>query len=280
MTLPNIVIIGAQKCGTTSLHYYLAHHPEIAMSREKELNFFTDPQRWALGLEWYAAQFSRKKVRGEASPAYSHSRGLPDVAQRMAETLPDVRILYLVRHPWQRMASSWVHAAALGRERRSFEQALAEDGTSSRLVEGSCYASLLRPFLQCFPADRIRCMTSESLTGPQRLIQLQETFRFLGVRQDFVSPAFFKVRHTSVGKRRPTALGLRLRSVPPFSWTRFFHNDLRWHAERILFRPFSKALQMPVFEPAHFPHIADLLRKEALALEELTGLHTGWEFSG
>jgi hypothetical protein len=67
--LPNLIIIGAPKCGTTSLHHYLSLHPQISMSREKELNFFIAERNWSKGIAWYAAQFAAdNKVRGEASP--------------------------------------------------------------------------------------------------------------------------------------------------------------------------------------------------------------------
>ena len=68
--LPNLIIIGGLKCGTTSIHHYLGLHPEIQMSKPKELNFFVEELNWDLGLDWYASRFDdRFKVRGESSPA-------------------------------------------------------------------------------------------------------------------------------------------------------------------------------------------------------------------
>ena len=66
-TLPNFIIIGGLKCGTTSIHHYLGLHPEIHMSKPKELNFFAAEQNWDLGLDWYKGRFdSRVKVNGES----------------------------------------------------------------------------------------------------------------------------------------------------------------------------------------------------------------------
>src|SRR4051794_25988719 len=65
--LPNLLVIGAAKCGTTSLHEYLALHPDIAMSAKKELNFFTRDD-WRDAVDWYDAQFPEAPVRGESSP--------------------------------------------------------------------------------------------------------------------------------------------------------------------------------------------------------------------
>ena len=59
--LPNLIIIGAMKCGTTALHRYLGRHPSIGMSKEKELNFFSSTQRWRLGVDWYARKVTARR---------------------------------------------------------------------------------------------------------------------------------------------------------------------------------------------------------------------------
>lgn len=70
--LPNLIIIGAMKCGTTSLHSYLSLHPEIKMSRQKELDFFVDRYNWHRRIDWYQSQFKGKaKIYGKSSPNYS-----------------------------------------------------------------------------------------------------------------------------------------------------------------------------------------------------------------
>ena len=67
--LPNLIIVGGLKCGTTSIHHYLGLHPEVQMSKPKELNFFVEELNWDLGLDWYASRFDgRFAVRGESSP--------------------------------------------------------------------------------------------------------------------------------------------------------------------------------------------------------------------
>ena len=71
--LPNLIIIGGLKCGTTSIHHYLGLHPEINMSKPKELNFFVQELNWDLGLDWYRGRFDgRFEVRGESSPHYTN----------------------------------------------------------------------------------------------------------------------------------------------------------------------------------------------------------------
>src|SRR6185295_11391072 len=84
--LPNLIIIGGLKCGTTSIHHYLGLHPEIQMSKPKELNL-------DLGLDWYASRFdSRFKVRGESSPHYTNLPRFEGVPARIREHCPDARL--------------------------------------------------------------------------------------------------------------------------------------------------------------------------------------------
>ena len=75
--LPNLVVIGGAKCGTTSLHHYLSLHPEIFMSHPKELDFFIEEANWNKGIRWYESKFKApgKVIRGESSPRYTRYRG-------------------------------------------------------------------------------------------------------------------------------------------------------------------------------------------------------------
>src|SRR3954454_2741624 len=73
--LPNVVVIGGLKCGTTSLHHYLNLHPQIEMSRPKELNFFVEELNWDLGRDWYRVGFDRRfKLRRACSAPYTSLR--------------------------------------------------------------------------------------------------------------------------------------------------------------------------------------------------------------
>src|ERR1700694_4198191 len=89
--LPNLIVIGGAKCGTSSLHYYLRLHPEIFMSRQKELNFFIEEMNWSEGLHWYEAQFqngAQYAIRGESSPQYTRYPIFRGVPERMHQVIP------------------------------------------------------------------------------------------------------------------------------------------------------------------------------------------------
>jgi hypothetical protein len=106
--LPGALIIGAQKCGTTALAAYLAQHPRLMLSKEKELDFFGSDLRYAFGLSWYRDQWDsnrdRRAIRFEASPQYMF---VPRAAMRIRQCLPGVRLIALVRDPVERAYSAW-----------------------------------------------------------------------------------------------------------------------------------------------------------------------------
>ncbi len=99
------------KCTTSSLHYYLNLHPQIAMSWNKERNFFIAEHNWPRGVRWYERHFKRGfAFCGESSPAYTHHPHFRGVAARMHDLLPTARLIYLVRDPIERILSHYLHA--------------------------------------------------------------------------------------------------------------------------------------------------------------------------
>jgi hypothetical protein len=173
--LPTLVVIGAMKCGTTSLHGHLDAHPEIGMSEPKELNFFLGPDtvdgaddgtwtsgNWHRGTGWYAAQFDpARPVRGEASPGYT-SPSHPEAAARMAAVLPAARLVYAVRDPVRRAVSQYGHHRREGTEPRPIAEALLDP--ASQYVARGRYLERLTPFLDTGAFDgRITVVAQEEL---------------------------------------------------------------------------------------------------------------------
>jgi len=176
--LPNLVVVGAMKCGTTALHGFLDRHPEIAMSDPKELNFFFGPAAgsgddapWAegnrhRGVGWYRHQFpAAAPVRGESSPGYT-SPSEPHVAARMAALIPGARLVYLVRDPVERAVSQYHHHRADGTEPRPLDAALLDP--HSQYVDRGRYHARLTPFLRHFPRSRIAVVAREGLLADPR----------------------------------------------------------------------------------------------------------------
>jgi sulfotransferase family protein len=222
LSLPNVVVIGAMKCGTSALHRYLDLHPDVAMSEPKELNFFFEcdepsrdawhPGNWHRGPEWYARHWSADSpVRGESSPGYTspaHTR----VAERMAALIPGAKLVYLVRDPVDRALSQYRHHCADGAEVRPPDEALL-DLTSQYILRGR-YFDRLRPFLETFAREQILIVSREELLTKRRA-SLQLLFGFVGV-DDFWSSDYERLWHTSRGDHTPVCENLRTRLAKAF----------------------------------------------------------------
>lgn len=205
--LPNFLVIGAMKAGTTSLHRYLRAHPQVFMPEEKELDFFVAERHWGRGRGWYEAQFTEAAgavAVGEASPTYSMHPEFSGVPDRVAELLPEVRLVYCVRHPIERMRSHYLHELEKGRERAPIDRALAAD---PRYLNTSRYAMQLEQYLARFPAKQLLITTAEQLRR-DRTATVRRVLRFLGVDPDWPDSGLLDAEfHRTSGKRvrRPLA---------------------------------------------------------------------------
>jgi hypothetical protein len=129
--LPDAVILGAQKSGTSSLHNYLTQHPCVIAPVKKEVHYFDD--NYFRGECWYRAHFGRAGAPGlnlDSSPYYLFHPGVP---QRMHALLPDAKLIVLLRDPVRRAYSHYWHERDKGREKLSFEEAI--DAESRRIGE-------------------------------------------------------------------------------------------------------------------------------------------------
>jgi Sulfotransferase domain len=211
--LPNLIIIGAMKCGTTSLHQYLNLHPQIQMSGFKELDFFVKEKNWQRGLNWYQCQFAEPTdIIGESSPNYTKYPVFSGVPERMHQMIPGAKLIYLVRDPIRRILSHYLHQYTNRAEQGSLQAALT-DLNQNNYVTTSCYAMQLEQFLPYYSMDQILVLSLEELSQNRRST-LQRVFRFLAVDPNFDHPAFSQVFHQSSDKQRLTNLGAMLFRLP------------------------------------------------------------------
>ena len=165
MTLPNFVVIGAMKAGTVSLRHYLDEHPDVFLGRGGkfgEPNFFIAEYNWPRGRGWYESLFDRAggaAAIGECSPSYTWAHVYRGVPERMAQVLPEARLVYVVRDPVARMQSMYMHQVSAGRERRRAEVALLDD----RYLGPSRYGFQLAAFLDHFDRSQVLVIASEEL---------------------------------------------------------------------------------------------------------------------
>jgi hypothetical protein len=126
--LPDFVIIGAQRSGTTSLYDYLLRHPQVIPAHKKEVHFYD--LHHARGVEWYRANFPLRwqmrdgRITGEATPNYLV---YPQAAERLHAVTPNAKLIALLRNPVDRAHSAWRLRSMEGSETASFEEALARE---------------------------------------------------------------------------------------------------------------------------------------------------------
>jgi hypothetical protein len=209
-TLPSFLIVGGQRCGTNSLYEYLAAHPAVGRALPgQEVHYFDT--NFAEGLGWYRGHFPTRlwmratearagcpAITGESSPYYMFH---PLAPHRIATTLPDVRLLVLLRDPVDRAYSQFHHERSNGNETLEFEAALDREterlnGEVERIVADPGYRSFshqhhsyaargqyadqLDVLRSLFPAERISIMLSERLFEQPQQVEA-EVLAFLGL---------------------------------------------------------------------------------------------------
>jgi hypothetical protein len=265
--LPNTIVIGAQKCGTSTLHYYLGFHPEISASRPKELNFFIEGRGWERGVDWYRSHFDpTKPVRLESSPNYTtwpHNEGIPE---RMAKLVPDAKLIFLVRDPVARIEAHWVHNYAKRRERGTVIETITHPSTT--YVLRSHYFMQLERFLRYYDRERILVFQQSDLRD-RRPETLREVFEFVGVDPDYDHRAFRVVRHRTAKKRRASRAGMKVQEWSHSDWGKRIPKVLWNYAEGGL--RLSKPIERPNLRDELPEDVLEALREDALKLREFTG---------
>jgi hypothetical protein len=166
--LPDFLIIGAAKAGTTTLFQYLARHPDVFLSTPKEPDFFSDDTVFARGEDWYRGLFADAaptQLCGEASTSYTFWPHTPDVPGRLAAVVgPDVRLVYLMRHPVERALSHYAMEKHALRG-ASFEERMAE---TDLYFDVGRYPEQLARYLEHFPSSSFHFVLFEDLVADPR----------------------------------------------------------------------------------------------------------------
>jgi hypothetical protein len=177
------MVIGAGKAGTTTLHSLLGTLSAVYMSSPKEVRYFSHPRHPDYPLEWYYRYFApgrNHRHRGESAPQYTMYPVIRGVAPRIHEMNPDIRLVYLVRDPVDRLVSAYAHNRYSGYETRTIEQALTADAT---YLAPSMYGMQLGEYLRFFSIDQVHVEDLDSVrTDPMGV--LHRLADFLDVQCD------------------------------------------------------------------------------------------------
>ena len=195
------VIIGAQKCGTTYLSNVLTRHPQVCFSRIKEPFYFNQPQVWD-GEEEYHELFASApgQLWGEASTHYTFLPKYPNVAQRIYDYNPDMKLIYMVRHPFERALSLFRFKKIRGETTRSFEEDVMHD--PEYLHIGRYYTQLM-PYMSRFPKQQIEVIVFGEFVSQKKLF-VERLSEFIGIDySQFPDDAFDAKKNSSVGKKYP-----------------------------------------------------------------------------
>jgi hypothetical protein len=289
-TMPNFLIIGAAKSGTTSLYHYLRQHPQIYMSPVKEPKFFAlagekfdyrgpgdqeDMQHHSItNIETYHALFEKafnQSAIGEASTLYLYS---PKAAAQIRRYIPEAKLIAILRHPVDRAYSNFLYMVRRGNERlRDFTLALQEEEARIRAGwmpswhyrQRGFYYTQLKRYFDIFSRDQIKVYLFEDLTThPTGL--MRNIFQFLGVDNTFTPN--ISTKHNISGLPKNEA------------WHNFFIGP---NPIKTAFRPFMSAglrrrvsaklrnqnLVKPPLSPETRRQLIDLYRSDILQLQEL-----------
>ena len=254
--LPDFLIIGAQRSGTSSLYNYLIQHPAVLPALRKEVHYFDDG--YAHGLGWYRAHFATTMQRAvvqrregaarvfEASPYYILH---PHAPRRIREVLPDVRLIALLRNPVDRAESHYHHEVRRGRETLSFEEAIEQEpkrleGELDRMIADETYVSFnhrrfsyvtrglyveqLPAWRELFPPDQLLILRSEDLFADPAAV-VNQVLRWLEVPER-TGTTFEKFNQANYSKMQPSTRD-RLRALfRPYNQrlAEYLQRDMQW----------------------------------------------------
>lgn len=271
--LPNFLVIGAAKSGTSSIHDYLRAHPSVFTPKLKEINYFAyDPARHmrikvlAKTLDEYRGIFAEvrdEQAIGEVAPIYLVSTIAPG---RIKKTVPSAKLIAILRNPADRAWSAMLMEVREGRERLPSRKTPLDE--NSMFVRNSLYSGLLTRYFDLFPSEQIKIMLFEDFVqSPAR--EMGHLYRFLGV------PAF----HLD-------SFSVKNRGFIPRSW--LTHRMVQSDFSRSVVKPLlpdrllNLARQLKYINARRPPRIPsetrsrllEFFRSDAEELKRMTGLDT------
>jgi hypothetical protein len=177
VALPDFLIVGAMKCGTSTLAAQLGAQAGVFMTTPKEPEFFSEDAQFARGRDWYEGLFAAAPpgdVLGEASTGYTKLPTHPEVVARVAALLPAPKLIYLIRDPLERLVSHYIHEWTMGVMGGTLTDSLA---AHPELVAYGCYGMQIAPWAETFGRERILLLSLEEMqAAPQPVLERVAAF--------------------------------------------------------------------------------------------------------
>lgn len=285
--LPNFIIAGAGKAGTTSLYYMLDQHPDIFMSSVKEPNFFSFYGRQASSISReekvvydhsvktisdYGKLFAAatpNQTKGEGSQRYfADAYSL----EQIGKLIPDVKIILVLRNPTDRAYSLYLHFKRDGRETRNPKEAFfaTEQPTTNLYLKGGFYGKFLQSWLRSFPKQNICvCIYDDFINDPIQFSR--RIYDFLGVETQF-TPATGMRSNVSGIPKNPFAKMVIL----SINWIKkrtrkHIHGALRRTLVAFGDKLTSTMIKKPNIDSAVKNTLVGIYREDIVLLEQLTG---------
>lgn len=214
---PDFIVIGAMKCMTSTLHEHLASQDGIFMTTPKEPCYFSDDHVYERGSNWYASLFAQAgdgDICGESSTHYTKLPTHPHSASRMHGAVPHAKLIYVMRHPIDRMVSQYIHEWTERLVNCPLDEAIHR---RPELIAYSRYNYQLSPYLAMFGSHNILPVFFERLTN-HPAGEMNRIARFLGVTKPLSPPR--RTENKSSERLRKSKVRDAFVNAPGFSWIR------------------------------------------------------------
>lgn len=272
MPFVDFMIIGAMKSGTTSLSQLLSGHPEVCFCKKKEPHFFSKSPNWRDRIEEYRELYSpvNNQICGEASTTYTfYPIFNKNTCQAIYDFNPNIKLIYIMRDPIDRIVSHYMHAYTRGYVSDSFEKSVL---TRPRYINISRYSTQIKPYIERFGKDQVLLLTFEEFISDRRSF-LDKVSTFLNIDASLFNLDSNIHENKSVGEYRPSVKMERLEQNAIIQKVKYL---LPAAAQDITFKAFNKVNRRkldakPVVSMEIGDAIRRLLRLDILEMEKMLG---------
>lgn len=294
--LPNFIIIGPPKSGTTSLYNYLKQHPDIYLPETKELHYFTYEflkenangpgdrdvlPRLCSTYQEYENNYlhvNDEKAIGEISPSYFY---YAHVSERIIRELGSVKILMILRNPVQKAFSQYVHMVSEKRETLTFYEALMEERKRAalhwldiwRYAESTLYADRIKKYIEVFGRDNVKVLLFEEMVNSPDTF-MSDLYTYLGVDGSFICDTSRAFNKTRVPRFKFVSDLFKRPNVLKDSLKKFMPEGLRTSLRESVIE--MNAIEKPVMDNESRKYLRDFFAEDMKKLQEVLERDLDW----